>query len=630
MAHPLAEISNFNYDALNKELELTAEEKDNLDTLLKAYLDDFWQGGVGTLLPTVGGKYTKNLNAVLEKRFVFRNVIKEVVGRVAGAFYGKAPNWKYQQNGVDLINPNQLTSVELEKAKKDQQALLDDAFLEIDKALGDFWTRQNVSDQLGKAFQSRLAFGRGSWRLYIPTKYKRKNATTAAGNEPNVDNETNPENEGVSEAEAGEFVQFPSIAEAIKAMRIEFIPPTQGRLLDDGGELFSIVKYQVRRDWSTRDTVNVIEFSFVDNSDRTFIGTVDEKSGISKITDANLSSPFDFAGLTTLGEFRGMPYVTKALYKNNQLVNLALTCAGFSLVDNGFGEMVLTNVELETKKVMGPDGTEIDVPTDIKRGGGAVQNFVGIETVDESTGSVRRESPGVTFREPTAVTTFKDGYDLGYVACLQEAGQLYALISGDATASGESRIQALADFLLKIGPYKSEVDEQGGWLLTVVRLWAAQLANQQLAGYGVVYDSRVHVANLSDTEKQSVMNMRKDGVISRETERVLLGIDVPALENELVLREQAAPPQETTVEQLSEKADLALKLIGLSVDQETIYKILGFTDQQILEIKQRAADEQAALQESIRLANEAAGGGGTGGPGTGQGAGAGSGAAAGA
>lgn len=602
MAHPLAEIKNFTYDVLNKEFDLSPKEK-MTEVLLLAYLDDFWQKG-NTLLPPTHGAHSGNLDSVFERRYVFRNIIKEVVGRVVGAFYGKAPNWRFQVAGQDLVEPDEKPS-NTEGEPPAPETGVNADLTEIDKALNQFFVQRNVSDELGKAFAFRLAFGRGSWRLYIPTKYKRLNSTAATGDVPDVaENGEQPEGDA---NDPKDFVQFDSIADAIAAMRVEFVPPNQGKLLDDGGELFSLVKYGVRHDWETKDLVNVIEFSFVDNSERTFIGTIGERSGISQIVNANLSAPFDLGGLTTLGEFKGQPYVTHALYRNNQLVNLALTCAGFSLVDNGFGEMILTNVQLDTRTVKGPDGDQIQIPTDIKRGGGAIQNFVGIDTVDETTGTIRKETPGVTFREPSPMQSYKDGYDLGYVACLQEAGQVYALITADATASGESRIQALADFVLKINPYKSEVDEQGSWLLTAVLLWAAELTGKPLTGYQVVYDSRMHVSALSDAEKTTVMTMREKGTISRETERVLLGIDDPGLENELILREQAEPVGSTTTEDLSERADLCLKLLGLGVDQETIYQTLGFTTAQIAEIKQRAADENAALQAQIALANNAEG-----------------------
>jgi hypothetical protein len=610
MAHPLAEVSNFTYDVLNKEFNLTAKEKE-YEVLLAAYLDDFWQKGV-TLLPPTQGGLSGDLSNLFERRYVFRNIIKEVVTRVVGAFYGKAPNWRFQVGGQDIAEESpDLVPVAGEEPpapaptpESDNTLPTKEELADIDKALSLFFVRRNVAEEMGKAFAFRLAFGRGSWRLYIPAKYKRVNKAKATANEPNIEEDgSQPVGE---KGDPKDFVPFDSIAEAIHAMRVEFVPPTQGRLLDDGGELFSLVKYQVRQNWETHEAKNVIEFSFVDNSQLTWIGTIGEQSGISKLIDANLSSPFDLGGLTTLGEFKGQPYVSHALYKNNQLCNLALTCAGFSLVDNGFGEMVLTNVQLETKTVTGPDGTKQEVPINIKRGGGAIQNLIGIDKIDEKTGTVTKETPGVHFREPSAMTAFKDGYDLGYVACLQEAGQLYALITGDATASGESRIQALADFILKVNPYKSEVDEEGSDLMTAVLLWASELSAKPLKGYRVVYDSRMFVSALSDAEKTTVISMRKDGTISRETERVLLGIDDPALENELILREQREPVGKTTIDDLSERADLCLKYLGLGIDQETIYETLGFTEEQINKIKQRASDEAAALAQQIADANAAA------------------------
>lgn len=592
MAHPLAEVSNFSYDTLNKEFDLTAREK-QFQCLLDAYLDDFWQKGV-TLLPPAHGGMSGTLDNLFERRYVFRNVIKEVVGRVVGAFYGKPPNWRFQVGGQDIEDAAPVEEGE----EPPTPAATNDQLSEIDKALSLFFVQQNVAEELGKAFAFRLAFGRGSWRLYIPTKYKRTNKASGPGITPDISDGTEPEDD------SKDFVKFSSVAEALAAMRVEFVPPTQGRLLDDGGELFSMVKYEVRQNWETSEVKNVIEFSFVDNSDQTWIGTIPEKSGISKIVDANLSSPFDLGGLTILGEFKGQPYVTQALYKNNQLCNLALTCAGFSLVDNGFGEMVLTNVALETKTVVGPDGASHEVPIDIKRGGGAIQNFVGLDVIDENSGTINKGTPGVHFREASAMTAFKDGYDMGYVACLQEAGQLYALITGDATASGESRIQALADFILKVNPYKSEVDEEGSDLMTVALLWAAQLAGKPLPGYRVVYDCRMFVSALSSDEKRLVMDMRKAGTISRETERVLIGVDDPALENEIIQREEALPMAETTIEDLSERADVALKLQGLGFSQAFIYRVVGMTEEEITAEATRAADENAKLQEEIRLAEE--------------------------
>lgn len=582
MAHPLSEINNFTYDSLNRELELSVDEKRSFEVLLKAYFDDFWQSGQGSLLPPAIGAQQSVLDTLFEKRFVFRNVIRECVERVSRAFFGKSPNWKFEISGEQLIDDTEEGSGELD---------------EIDKALGQFWTSQNAGEVMSRAFESRLVFGRGGVRVFIPVKFKRQNAVSVS-NEPNVDNQL----------ETKDFLQFESIIDAIRAMRIEFVPPTQGKLLDDGGELFSIIKYKVRDDWETKKDVDIIEFSLVDNADQTFVGTLKENGGVSKLIEADISSPFDLNGHTTFNEFQGQPFVTQALYKNNQLCNLALTCAGFSLVDNGFGEMVLTNVELEMESVINGNGEPVEVPKRIKRGGGAVQNFVGIEQQDDATGATSRLSPGVHFREPTQITSFKGGFDLAYLACLQEAGQMYALISGDATASGESRIQALSDFILKIGKYKSEVDEQGSWLLTVILRWAAALANKsdQFKDTSVMFDSKMHVASLSTEEKNTVMTMRDKSILSLSSARVLLGVDDPGLEDELVLVEQRGDPLiGTTTDDLSEKLDVALKMSGM-LPTDVILEYLGFDKTKVAEIKRIMAEEQAPLLEAVRAAQEQA------------------------
>ncbi len=581
MSHPLARLDSFTYDNLNKELELTETELKTAEALLKAYNDDFWQAGAGSLLPPASGANATHITAMFAKRFVFRNVIKECTGRVAGAFFGKAPNWKFRVGNKDVMRP------------KNNKGEVDASVKEIDDALADLWTRQNLADVMSKAFESRLAFGRGGIRVFLPTKFKKAN-TVKRTSEPDIEE---------IEDTAAPQVLFPDIPSAIRAMRVEFVSPRQGRLLDDEGEQFSIVAYAQRKDWQTKDSEGVLEFSFVDNQGMTFLGTLKERGGESSLAalgeSGNLSDGMPLDECTTYNEFKGTPYITHGLYRNNQLLNLALTCAGFSLVDNGFGEMVLTNVDLETEKVPGPDGELVDVPKRIKRGGAVSNNFIGVETVDEATGSIQRATPGVTFRDPTPITAFKDGKDMAYAACLEEAGQLYALISGDATASGESRIQALADFILKIMKFKSEVDEQGSWLMTLIMLFGATLAGKKAPADRIMFDCRVHVANVSSSERDIIMKMRKDGVISRETERVLLGVDDPALEATLVLQEQQTPIKETTTEEFSERLDVGLKMLSVGIDLPTIQKYLGYTEAEITAMQELQAQREAEMLASI-------------------------------
>lgn len=582
MTHPIAKIPNFRYDVLKSELDVPKSEQEIFNRILRAYNDDFWQESMGSLLPPAQGPYAATFNGLMEKRFVFRNVIRECVERVSKAFLGKNPNWKFSRAGKEIT----------------------DGLPDIEKGLGSFWNKENVSSVLAQAFESRLATGKGGIRMYVPVKFKRQ-ASVANSLATSATAQIEDIGSGGLADEYKDFVKFSSIEEALAAIRIEFIDPRHSTVLKEDAELFSIVQYQIRENWENNNKTNVIEFSFVDNKNLTFIGMVPEnstkspnstKAGSYTIENFIKSSGYDLNGETTFYQMQGKPYVTSALFKNNQLLNLALTCAGFSLVDNGFGEVFLTNVELETETVRGEDGELREEPKRLRRGGGAVQNLIGISQINEETGQETRLSPGVHFKEPTSISAFIQGKDLAYQACLEEAGQMYALISGDATASGESRIQAMKDFYLKIIKYKSEVDQIGSWLLTTALRWAGELsASDKVKDMTVVFDSKIFIGDVTKEERQMLRDQWKDGVISKETCQVLSGVDDPQLETELILAENSDNIEEVSIGEALRKTELAVALTGL-LPERMIRKIaFGYDDKELDQIE-KDLEEQAAKQ----------------------------------
>jgi hypothetical protein len=398
--------------------------------------------------------------------------------------------------------------------------------------------------------------------------------------------------------------------------------------MDDDAEQLSLVTYKEVRDWDTGDEVDVIEFSFVDDNDRTVIGTVREGEQVKIPTEAsikapgdrtatggsvggdgatpnsggpdplpdNLSEALDLGGLTTYMEVFGRkPFVTDQLLKNNQLLNLALTCMGFNLVDNGFGEMVLTNVELDTEEVTLADGSKKEVPKSIHRGGSAVNSFVGISSVDPESGKETISNPGVHWREPSSVEAFDQGGRVAYTMCLDEAGQKFALITGDAAASGESRIQALVDFYLKVKKYKPEVDKFGSWLLTAVVKLAAELCGkaEELKDFRVIFDCKITIAKLTADERRLVVEMQEKGVISMETARVLLDVDDPDLEQELIDDERMRTQPTIggqTVDDMTARVGVANSLAG-TADLETRLR-MSFPDLTPEQVKRIAARQR--------------------------------------
>lgn len=497
MAHPITTSEEFGFELLKSEVTLLESEK-QVSKFIQGYNDDFWQKtGEHSLLPPGEGADKISVEVMFGKRYVTRNVLAEGVNRVSNAFLGKAPNWYFRRNNQKLD-----TKVD-EKAK------------ELSKLLDELWTRFNLCQVLIDAFNQRLVAGRGGIHIYIAKKYIKQNKV-----EP-----------------------FNDIEEALKAIRIEAIEFGSGRLLTDDGEMFSILIYK-RRKWDStqREFEDVIEFSLVDDDNLTFIGTLtkDSKKGVLNLNEAEISDGLDLDGYTTFFEIIGKPYITESVFRNNQFVNLALTCGGFNVVDNGFGEMVTTNVDLEKEKVPDPSGENgyIEVPKKIRRGGGVLNNFIGLETTNLESGEEKILTPGVHFREPSSMQTFKEAKDLGYESCLEELGQKHALITGDGSVNAVSRIQALTDFLMNIKKYKPEIDQFGTWLLTViVRMAAIFSGNEDFKDLSILFESKIYLGPLTPEEKNLVLTMRDKGIISAETARVLLDIDNPEMEKELIAEE---------------------------------------------------------------------------------------------
>lgn len=535
MPHPITQAQKFGYLLLNKQLGLAKTEKGEYLKYWKGYKGDFWQAGKGYLGPPPKklDANGRKLAAAIQARFVSRNVLAEMVNRVSSAYLGKDPDWKYVVDGKQINRRAQKRTNTTDEAKtategdgKQAQSELD----EMDMLLGEFWTNSGLASELIKAFESRLVRGRGSIRIYIPARFLTENQNVTPGEEAD-ENDISPPTINVASAK--------TLAEAFKMIKVEFLDAEQSKVIEDGGWELGIVKYDVQEDWDTDKKRSVIEFSFVDEDKLTFVGTFKD-GDLEGMDKAEKSSGLNLDEKITIHEFFGTPYVTEQIWQCNSLLNLSLTMAGFGLVESGFAELILTNVDLATEKKINPATGEMeDVPVGIQRGGGAVQNFVGMESVDYESGSKELATPGVHFKDPTPMDTYKDGKDLAYAACLEEGGQKYALISGDATTTGESRIQAVGDFWLRVKPYRSEINQGGSNILTAIMRLAAALCGktESFINTSILFDSKIRITTLTTDERRLVVEMQERHIISRETARVLLEIEDPLLEEDLVSKE---------------------------------------------------------------------------------------------
>ena len=210
------------------------------------------------------------------------------------------------------------------------------------------------------------------------------------------------------------------------------------------------------------------------------------------------------------------------------LLNLAKTMLARNVVLGGFLERIILNAQLPGEYV--EDATtkkKTFVPSPLKTGAGTTNVLAGLP-VSDATGRVTGyATPTVMYRDPVPVTTFNDTADAAYQGMLEEVHQLHAAIAGDATASGESRRQARADFEASLGATISEVEAAGRWLLETALAMAAAFANQpgRFDSLRATFTCRVDSGPISADEQKETRENVAAGLLSKETGMVRVGID---------------------------------------------------------------------------------------------------------
>lgn len=585
MAHPLIN-KDLDFGKANALVGLSDYEGTFVPANKAYYYGDHWQEGNGYIgpRPSIDDPRRDQLWDLLSKSFVSKNIIKEIVDRQVAAVLGNQPDWNLTVRRAlkkipkkipdpnfipDPLDPSKKAPlVDDPKGRKEDEPLEEAEQQLIDEgmaALAVLWDKRKPLKKLREMLRNRCVAGRGYLRSFVPPKFRDPASGTIKGAKD------------LQEAIQRVFFDAPDPAEAV----VEIDPESQDSL--------GLIRF-------TRGAAKAIEVSFVDDSNQTFIGVLQqgeadpaalgavpgqkllgpapaaaadqpaEAGPQSPLPQMDLSSALDLAGHLPVYEAAGDPLITDQIRANNALVNLSLTMCAHVLVESGFSELIVTNVEFEMVRVPDPASPSgyREVPKALKRGGGAVQNLVGIQTQGPQ-GQEQIATPGIHVKEPTPITTFAEGEELGRKNCLEEAHQTHALISGDATPSGESRIQALADFAMASLPFKNDADDAGVWLIETSLCWAAILAGKpgRFNSLRATFDSKLYLGKLTAEERTAIMAEVEKELRSKESARILLGIDDPEAEAEKIAEEQAeANPQQGV--------NLARARLGLAADQAAL------------------------------------------------------------
>lgn len=552
MLQPIA--TNTLLDGLDFEKALGKMEVEaNVEAGYKAsrafYNGNHWQDGLGWIGPSPIDN-NPQAGAIMDKfkrSFVSKNLIAECVDRERNAVIGRQPNWtitvrrtlkKIPAKVPDPANPqNQIVdpsgALVDESLTPEEQALIDEAAA----VLTPWWDQRQVLKALQTCTTKRINMGKGAVRPFVPQD---------------------------SLSESGKAPKLP-LDQAIMLVHVDTPEPEDTALITKLSSMkqFSIVRITEKSDDSGEDLIT-LELSALTNDGRTIIASLTKDSpdlstgsgdSLTKPVEAgtgdatpnpvDISEPLNLGGRLAVHVMEGRPLTTEQVKQNQKLLNLALTMCGHNVVEAGFSERVITNAEMPGKFVPDPtaEGGKRFVPDPLPRGAGVSTNLVGLQYVDEA-GATHVLTPGVHFREPAPVDTFVKTKDLALRDVYEEVHQMHALISGDATASGASRVQALADFVMNCLEIKENVDTAGQYTLETALAFAAHMAGSpgKFASLRINFDCKIDTGPLSPQERTALQAEVAARLRSRESYMLLTGQADPQAELVQIKRDEALFP----------------------------------------------------------------------------------------
>lgn len=444
---------------------------------------DHWQKGrqwVGPPDADVAGRDVV-LSTKIYPIFVSKNIIKEIIESHRDAVIGQEPDWSAATR--EALPKGQDPSTQL-------QALMNEA----EMLATEWWDSKRILDVLQNATSNLLATGRGPLRLFVPKAF--------------ISEEGIPDPGDLKTWLGRIYLAAPSIG--------------QQAIITDDDSMMQAGVYVTENKGEKRT-----ELSFVDDDGKTILRIYDDKGNESE-TDG-----LDLGGNIHHFEMQREPLITEQIRQNQALFNTTLTMRTRNVGVGGFPERTFLNAKAPSHFEADPDdpGKKVEVFDDLKVGAGTT-NFVVGHTIEDEQGNIKGlTNASVSYRDPVKVDTFEATERAAYQNILEEARQLHRLIARDATASGESRIQARSDFVTSLGDTKTQVDAAGRWVLETALALAATLSNNagRFKALRFRFDSMIDAGPLSSDERRLIREETEGPkpIRSVQNAMALLGIEDP-------------------------------------------------------------------------------------------------------
>jgi hypothetical protein len=462
----------------------------------RAFADgDHYQSGdgwIGAQLTGTDAAAVAAFQAIIATHFVSSNVIGEGVSRHRAAVVGREPAWRY--------TPTRALA-EDEDPDGSEQALIDEA----EALMTTWWNRVQAPGRVGEATDYALLGRRGCLRLYVPA-----GALTE---------------DGALNVPAGD------LAAALAQLQLEALPPDRATVARDArtGQDVAVVLVP--------EVAGIFEEQPQGEGDVEIVRLVAMDAGelwteIVMLTKAGelTSDPLPLGGRLTVAQVERPPLITPQVMQLQKALNHSLTMMERNQDQAGSVERWITGsmhpaLEYNAETRAWEDsGAALAIGPSTTNFLGGIPIYGDRENPDVITGYT---TPAVNRIDPVSPETFTATQAALYARMLGEMDQIHALISGDATASGESRIQARAQFLASLRPTAAAVEGALRAILDAALAWAAAAVGQggRFAPIRADVTCQIDAGPLTSDERRLIIEQQAAGLLSEETAMALLGVD---------------------------------------------------------------------------------------------------------
>jgi hypothetical protein len=456
------------------------EDGITVESNMNFYYGDHWQmsaGWAGPIPSATDGDYTA-VATEIERGFVSKNSIKEIVDRGVNGVLGRDPKFNFSApEGMD---------------KRKSKKLL----AEAEEVLKKWMKEKDFKKYVQKALRHAFLSGSSTLRVFIPAGFVQEGVVSV--------NEQDPLSVVYLDAPTPLSADI-IVDDATREKTGVFI----GSAVDESGKEREIAEVNYLLPLQNEDGKRYTEITIIPER-----GTAQ-------------SAQLDLNGQLMMFELELPRMVTEQIRSLQMLQNLNLTMMERNAVLGGFLERIILNGQLPGHyEDDGQGGTQF-VRDDFAVGAGTVNAINGVPTLDENGNTTGYTQASINYRDPVSVKTFLDAQTAAYRGILEESQQLHALISGDAITSGDSRRQALAAFMSSLRIPKQVVESAMEWLGGVILSFAGTLTGDpgKFADVIVKAEAKLDYGAISAGEIDLLERQVRIGIISIQTARERIGIE---------------------------------------------------------------------------------------------------------